>query len=1599
MDREIKSVETIRAWISNRLMEVLHIDQSEVEDNLPFSSYGLGSIDAAGLTGDLEDWLGVKLPPTLFYDYPTIALLARYLVDGKTPTSAETLEEDSASEEDRGNEPIAIIGMGCRFPGGVHSPEDFWQLLKSDTDAISEMPADRWDIEQFYDPNPRAPGKMYTRWGAFLPDIDKFDAAFFHISPGEAKRMSPQQRLLIEVAWEALEHAGLPVETLAGSQTGVFIGFMANDEYTQLPLPHAETAPVNNPFYSMSRAPSIMAGRLSYLLDLHGPNISIDTACSSSLVALHLACQSLRQKESHIALVGGTHAILSPENIVNTCKMRLLSTSRHSRPYGDGTDGFVMGEGCGVVVLKRLSDALAHGDTVLALIRGSAVNQNGQSNSIIAPSRQAQEAVIRQALKNAGVEARLVSYVETQGFGTTLGDQIEIAALAATLCEGRDQARPLLVGTVKTNIGNLAGASGMASLIKTVLALREKQVPAHVNLLDLNPAIPWQTLPIRVVTQRQGWEPSEGRRITGISAFGWSGTNAHILLEEAPVHRTTPSARPSQLLTFSARSESALEKMTANLLSYLRTHPGEDIADVAYTLQTGRSALSYRRMLVWRERETALHALETCDPSFLFTTKSRTASQPTLFLFSGSEELHGEIVQQLYQFEPAFRRHIDICAEKLPPYLEEALHKLCSPVGKEESGQSWLNGEYQRQTEQGGQENQLSCDRQDSVLTHSAIFATEYALAQVYISWGVMPVAMAGYGIGEYVAACLAGVLSLEDALQLVEKRARLLEKGPAYAGHGITLEPLLEEYQALTRTIMVHPPRVPYISTARANWIHTGELIDATYWLQLLSQPVRFGPAIKLLMHQEAESVLLEVGLDEAFSGLIKQYVASKQNQPVILPMLSTDTNEHHVAHLQQTLGQLWLHGVSINWSAYYAHEQRQLLPLPTYPFEQKRYRIDAFASGVVRSGHQVESSPAFELQDWAYVPVWKQSQPRIQAKVQAQCWMVFCDEYGIGKELVNLLQQRKRDVVVVLPGQEFHQIEHGIFAIDPLKPEDYRALFHHLGHIYAQPERIVHCWSITDPQGEQITDQVFERAQQYGFYSVRSLLQVLSEQHYRVSIKVLLVTSALCDVLGNEACCPEKATLLGLCRAVSHQYAAITAQVVDILWSKGGVQSASKLAVQLLREFDSSTVDDVVAYRHGRRWKQSFEAMPLEPYSHEQAFLRQQGTYMITSSSEVGLALAEYLSRTVQARLVLISHVQLPPRDMWMQYSSHAEARPEIVQLIQKILVCESLGSEVQYSVADITNMQEIYGVFAGIHNRFGTLNGIFYTADMLEEANDSDSGNASTLTAKAIGSLIIGQIVQEMKLSLDLIVFYSSAAAVIGSPGSVSYCAANAFLDAYALYLRNQRELPAMSIGWGVWKHEAGQKDASLPESKMGHREYHHSITFAEGHEVLSRICAALTPHTVILPLGWQKELEDARKQLDQHVSLNVQEMYPRPELSTPYIAPRNEDERKIAEIWQDVLNIERVGVHDRFLELGGSSLLGTQIIARLQETFEVPFSAANLLEYPTINLLAQTLKSQSASAQRHEQSQQSQRGKLRKAQMLKQETVRKASRPRS
>ncbi len=870
-------------------------------------------------------------------------------------------------------EPIAIVGLSLRFPGGAQDAESFWQLLRDGVDTIAEVPAERWDIDAYYDANSTTPGKMSTRFGAWLNGIDQFDAPFFGISPREAMSMDPQQRLLLEVAWEALEQAGQSPERLAGSDTGVFLG-LANSDYGRLLF----TNPTKIDTYASTGSTfSVTAGRLSYWLGLHGPNMALDTACSSSLVAVHLAAQSLRRGECQLALVGGVNLILTPEVNINFSKANMLSPDGRCKTFDARADGYVRGEGCAVIVLKKLSDAIANHDRVLAIVRGSAINHDGRSGGLTAPNGPAQEAVIRAALKDASVEAAQVSYVEAHGTGTSLGDPIEVRALGGVY--GHDRSTPLLIGSVKTNIGHVEAAAGLAGLIKVVLMLQHREIAPHLHFERRNPYVEWDQWPLIVATQHAPWQAD--RRIAGVSSFGFSGTNAHVIVEEAPDTPRIEAAidRPVQLLTLSAKSAAALKSLAAQFECHLQQST-DSLADVCFTANTGRSHFAHRLAMIAstpdeaRERLTAFMAGR--DNVNVFNGHRLDANPPAItFLFTGYGSQYADMGRQLYDTQPTFRAAIDHCDE----------------IFKSQTGESLKAALY----------FQASLVTHHSSIPQPAVFALEYALAVLWKSWGVEPAIVAGHSLGEYAAACVAGVFSLADGLKLVATRDRLMRAVPdvgemvtvfadeatvsaalaaqpevaiaainspetvvisgrsaavhavladmqarkirsrrlpiAYASHSPLIEPILDEFERIAAEVEYSRPHTALMSSVTGELIDGAEVANAKYWRRHLRSTVRFAATMDTL-YQQGYRVFVEIGPAPTLLSLGQRCV----REPAASQWLpSLREGQADWSQLLETLSALYVHGARIDWVGFerdYA-VARQRVSLPTYPFEHKAY------------------------------------------------------------------------------------------------------------------------------------------------------------------------------------------------------------------------------------------------------------------------------------------------------------------------------------------------------------------------------------------------------------------------------------------------------------------------------------------------------------------------------------------------------------------------------------------------------------------------------------------------------------------------------------
>lgn len=788
-------------------------------------------------------------------------------------------------------EPIAIVGIGCRFPK-AKNPEAFWQLLRNGVNAIAPVPKDRWDIDRFYDPDPKTPGKMNVRWGGFLKDVDQFDAEFFGMSAEEVEHSDPQQRLFLEVAWEAFENAGIVPTHLAGSRTGVFIGLCTID-YHRLLYKNFDRI---GPYSGTGTTPCVTANRLSYMLDLRGPSMAVDTACSSSLVTVHLACQSLRSGESDLCLAGGVNLILSPDSTISSARTGMLSAKNgRCQTFDASADGYIRGEGCGVVVLKRLSDAVKDGDQIFALIRGSAVNHNGLSNSLSAPNGLAQQATIQQALENAQVRPSDLSYVDAHAVGTLLGDAIEFKALKTVLAAGRELNQPCSIGSVKTNIGHLEAAAGISALIKVVLSLQHETIPAHLHLEKLNPYISLENTPFSIPTETQEWSRGERSRFAGVSAFGFGGTNAHVVLEEAPLEHLSSETdsnldqpgnsqprdvaeRPLQMLTLSAKSDTALREMAQRYEDFLVAHPEASLADICYTANTRRAQFDHRLCIVAGSTVQLHQRLKT------FTTYQATAGvlsgkvkgrkRPKItFFFPDDEgsELFG-MGEALYQTQPTFRSIIDQCAAILAPNLKQPL---------------LASAEFRK----------------------PALFAIEYALAKLWYSWGVKPKAVMGCGVGEYVAATVAGIFSLEEALLLVVESTRLQQESP-------------ETLAKLAQTVTYSQPKIPLLSPSTGEPM-TAEIATPEYWGHALLK----------------ESAVVTQGFaeDQVVLAMGSPPTAIAETTKVCLSSFHPKRGAWQEILL--SLGELYIRGTAVDWASFDQDYLRRRLQLPTYPFQRQRY------------------------------------------------------------------------------------------------------------------------------------------------------------------------------------------------------------------------------------------------------------------------------------------------------------------------------------------------------------------------------------------------------------------------------------------------------------------------------------------------------------------------------------------------------------------------------------------------------------------------------------------------------------------------------------
>jgi acyl transferase domain-containing protein/thioesterase domain-containing protein/acyl carrier protein len=1318
---------------------------------------------------------------------------------------------------------IAVIGYAARFPGAENAGQ-FWENLCHGVESIRSFSVQELESVGVSKSLLRDPD--YVRAGAPLSHLDAFDASFFGINPREAAIMDPQQRFFMESAWEALEHAGYAPGTFSGS-TGVFAGSGPTSYLFHNLLSNPELVEKEGIFLlrHTGNDKDVLATRLSYQMNLRGPSLNVQTACSTSLVAVHLACQSLLHLDCDMAVAGAVSIEIPHAIGYHYRQNEIQSHDGHCRAFDANATGTVFGSGLGIVILRRLSEAIAAGDTIHAVIKGTAVNNDGSRKvGFLAPSAEGQVEVILEALGAAGVSPASIDYVETHGTGTPIGDPIELSALSQVFA-GRN--RPLEIGSVKTNIGHLDTAAGMAGLLKTVLALGRRQIPATLHFKTLNPLIDAGKAKLQVVDRLTEWKTAHTEnapRRAGVTSLGIGGTNAHIILEEPPEPATSQAGRPVRLFTLSAKSTAALEDATHSLAGHLLQFPNENLDDMAHTLHVGRSEFAHRRIFVAHNHAEALQHADLPHSPAVVTGKT-SDSHSVAFLFSGQGPQVVNMGRDLHQTEPVFRKWIDTCADQARPHLGFDFRDILYPT--------------EAAATEAAQQIKLTWNAQP------ILFAIEYALARLWMSWGVRPARLIGHSLGEYPAACLSGIFTLEDAISLVCARGNLMRKvsegamlavslsetetarwiddglslaavnapeqcvisGPAaaivalkerlnrqgiashrlqtsHAFHSGSIDPILDSFVKLVSQKQLRPPQIPLISNVTGTWLTEKEATDPAYWARHFRETVRFREGLKVLQADPA-GFLLEIGPGETLCALAMQNVGRETHSKIFPSLPRSSERNGDLSAMLSALGNLWVNGVPVDWKAFHAHERLRRIPLPTYPFQRKRFWMGP------KIGSNWLADSLGKVDDWFYRSIWK-SAPLPPAAPSAGPWLLLGDPSPGNQKLIDELRKQKASVITVLAGEKFQSAGDDSYVMNLSSEGDYALLFDHLAR-RRLPRQIVHLWGLEPAPAASAEDRCF--------HSLLFLIQTLGARLPDQTVAITALSHRSVSIRHEPVLHPHGSLLGGPCRVAPLEYPNLRCRQIDVDSTDPGA-----LAQAILREGESDTSISLAVYRDGNRWTQDVERFHLEPATDR---LRERGAYLITGGlGALGMAVADWLARACHARLVLVSRHGEPQNDE--HQNQFAEWR--------------KLGAEVLPLAADVTDRKSLRRALDVAHEKFGPLHGIIHAAGILQDGiiqlKKKDAAHR-VLAPKTVGLEILDELTRDTPL--DFFALFSSVSALTPPDGQVDYCAANAFLNAFAQSRPAERNF--IVIGWGPWA-EIGMV-APKPEAASESAPFHHPM----------------------------------------------------------------------------------------------------------------------------------------------------------------------------
>lgn len=1515
-----------------------------------------------------------------------------------------------------GEKDIAVIGMSGRFPMS-EDLEEFWENLRNGIECVTHF-TDEDLIASGIEP-PLLSDSHYIKAAPVLKDVEKFDAAFFGYSPKEAEIMDPQQRIFLELSWQALEDAGYVPSTYDGL-IGVYGSIAWNTYLLSNLCSNRELFRPGSDFQVFTaNDKDFMTTRVAYKLNLKGPSMIVQTACSSSLVGIHMAVLSLLNYECDMALAGGC-TVKVPQNAGYYYQEGLLgSPDGHCRAFDEKAQGTIFGSGAGIVVMKRLSEAMEDGDNIYAVIKGSAINNDGSIKvSYTAPSVDGQAEVIAEAQAVAGIDPESVSYIEAHGTGTSLGDPIEVAALSKVFSESTSRKRFCSIGSVKTNIGHLDSASGVAGFIKTVLALKHKEIPPSINYEKPNPKIDFENSPFFVNSSLRKWTSTDGPRRAGVSSFGVGGTNAHVILEETPEFEPAADTGREQLLVLSAKTPAALDMATARLAEYLKNHPDTNLADAAYTLKVGRTVFRHRHIVICSDLKDAVSALEAVDPAKVFTADDslEPRQRPVIFMFTGQGSQYVNMSLQLYRQEPVFRENIDKCCSILKPYLGLDLREVIFPAD--------INTE------------EMAVKLGQTSFTQPALFAVEYSMAKLLMDWGIEPKAMLGHSIGEYAAACVAGVFRLEDALMLVAKRGQLMQQLPSgsmlavslpvkdmekYIGNEISLaavnspqlcvlsgpdaaitglekelsaqgnhctrlhtsqafhssmmEPILDNFRACFRGIELQAPEIPYISNLTGTWIKETEATSPDYWARHLRSAVLFSEGVKELCRQE-EAIFVEVGPGQTLSTLAKQHVDGDSKIAIVNTIRHPRDSRSDMSILLEALGKLWLAGLDINWSQVYKNEERCRVSLPAYPFERQRYWIEPGVQNYARNEKRKDVEKISNVAEWLYVPSWKSSFvtdkfTKLFEKNKTGRWLIFVDEYGIGARMTDILKANGCEVVTVNAGNEFVQTSRDTFKMNFESSEDYKTLFSTLKLREELPGEILHLWSMDESRkAGQEEYTFFEEAQSKGFYSMLYLVQALDKLDISQPVKIAAVSNSSFNIGGGSTYCPERYTLAELCKIISQEFANISCRFIDV---EVMTSQPAELAKKLIGEIACVDEKREIAYCRNKRWVRDFERIRAEEIGESEP-VKEKGVYIITGgTSNMGFEFLKYISKRTKGKIIILEELPFPHEREWEQWMEKHASDDAVSQRIRELQKLKHEGPDIRIVPADFTDQEKIIELVSEVKG-LGSINGVIHAAEVEENEifsliSETDKKKCEKhFKYKAKALYLLDNALKGS--NPDFAIAVSSIATIMGGLGYAAYASSNAFIDAYANKNAGDGNLHWTSINLDAWK-AAGRQDLVTDFSTSLSRL---AMTSEELEKVIGMVLSLSEAEQIIVSTaGLSERIEEinARSnsgdEQEKDSGLKAEKLHTRPNLQTPYAAPENDLEKTIAEVWAKAFGFDKVGVFDNFFDLGGDSLVAIHVVNQIKKLLKRDIPAVSLYQTLNIRGMAQLLQQDELQSQ--------------------------------